>query len=423
MSYFYDNQNVQSGLYAAVGSSTLTLSNFFVPGGATLAVTSLATHFHSNYAANTFLSNTTGFYPPGADTSLTYTPRAQIPAFTSTLSANQLINSSSRGFYVVVIGGGGGGGGARSQTAAAAVLANQQVENPVHPYVNNYTFDFTITVPATTTTVQITFDALTNTESGYDYLRLFTDLNSRNASTRTSAPGAIYTNAGTSWPQVNLNVGTNIYGRFMTDGSVTAYGFKFTASSIRAADDTGNGGGSGGSGAIVGYYFDFAANSVNPNGAYYKYATGTGGTSGTIGTNTNGANGGTGGSSQFQLFNSSNTQIFSITAGGGTGGGGGTTGTTTAGTGGTITTTGTAASISTGTINVRTNGTNGLVNSGDTPGSQVLPAFALQNGSGYNVVGTTGRGGQGGIGDGAVFTNGTAGSAGGNGGIIVFELF
>ena len=117
MSHFYVNQNIQSALYAAVGSSTLTLTNFYVIGGATLAVTSLATHFHTNYAANTFLSNTTGFYPPGADTSITYTPHAQIPAFTSTLSANQLINSNSRGFYVVVIGGGGGGGGARNNTA------------------------------------------------------------------------------------------------------------------------------------------------------------------------------------------------------------------------------------------------------------------------------------------------------------------
>ena len=396
MSYFYDNQNIKTSLYAGGGATTLTLTNFFEPGGGTLAITSLQNHFHTNYAANTFLSNTTGFYPPGADTSLTYAPIAQIPAFTATLSANQLINSNSRGFYVVVIGAGGGGGGGRNQTAGAAVLANLLGENPVHPYVNNYTFDFTITVPATTTTVQIVFDALTATEANYDFLRLYTDLATRNASIRTSATGSIYSNSGSSWPTVSLNVGTNIYGRFMTDGSVTAYGFKFTASCIRAADNTGNGGGSGGTGAIVGYYCDFAANSFNPSGAYYKYITGTGGTAGAIGTNANGGTGGTGSSSQFQCFNSSNTQIFSITAGGGTGGGGGTTGTTTAGTGGTITTTGTAAGISTGTINVSRNGVNGSVNSGDTPGLVVTQIFDLQNSGGYGVVGTTGRGAGGG---------------------------
>ena len=423
MSYFYDNQNIKTSLYAGGGATTLTLTNFFEPGGGTLAITSLQNHFHTNYAANTFLSNTTGFYPPGADTSLTYAPIAQIPAFTATLSANQLINSNSRGFYVVVIGAGGGGGGGRNQTAGAAVLANLLGENPVHPYVNNYTFDFTITVPATTTTVQIVFDALTATEANYDFLRLYTDLATRNASIRTSATGSIYSNSGSSWPTVSLNVGTNIYGRFMTDGSVTAYGFKFTASCIRAADNTGNGGGSGGTGAIVGYYCDFAANSFNPSGAYYKYITGTGGTAGAIGTNANGGTGGTGSSSQFQCFNSSNTQIFSITAGGGTGGGGGTTGTTTAGTGGTITTTGTAAGISTGTINVIRNGVNGRVNSGDTPGLVVTQIFDLQNSGGYGVVGTTGRGAGGGWGDGAVFASGSAGAAGVNGGIIVFELF
>ena len=421
MSYFKKNQNVQSGLYAGGGANTLTLTNFFVPGGATLAITSLQNHFHSNYASNTFLCNTTGFYPPGADTSLTYAPIAQTPAFTATLSANQMINSNSRGFYVVVIGAGGGGGGGRNNTAAT--MSNQQVENPVHPYVNNYTFDFTITVPATTTTVQIVFDAQTNTEANYDFLRLYTDLATRNASIRTSATGSIYSNSGSSWPTVNLNVGTDIYGRFMTDGSVTAYGFKFTATGIRADDQAGNGGGSGGTGAILGYYCDFAANGVNPNGAYYKYITGTGGTAGAIGTNVNGGAGGNGGNSVFQLYNGVNTQIFSITAGGGTGGGGGTTGTTTAGTAGTTITTGTAAGISTGTINVRRNGVNGGVNSGDQPGTQVTQIFDLQNSGGYGVVGTTGRGGSGGYGDGAVFASGSAGAAGTNGGIIVFELF
>jgi hypothetical protein len=429
MSYFKQNQNVQSGLYAAVGSSTLTLSNFFVPGGATLAVTSLATHFHTNYAANTFLSNTTGFYPPGADTSLTYTPRAQIPAFSATLSANQAINSNSRGFYVVVIGAGGSGGGGRNQTAGTAVLGNYSLEYPANhttnpQYANNITYDFTITVPATTTTVQIVFDPLTNTEANYDFFRLYSTAAARNAAVRTDGGvGSIYSNAGSSWPTVNLSIGTDIYGRFATDGSVTAYGFKFVATSYRAADDTGNGGGSGGTGAIVGYYFDFAANGANPLNAYYKYITGTGGTAGAIGTNANGGAGGNGGDSVFQLYNGVNTQIFSITAGGGGGGGGGTTGTTTAGTGGPISTTGTAAAISTDTINVRRNGANGGVNSGDTPGAGVTQIFDLQNSGGYSVVGTTGQSGSGGYGDGATFPSGSAGSAGTNGGIILFELF
>lgn len=433
MSYFYDNQNVQSGLYAAVGSSTLTLTNFFVPGGATLAVTSLAAHFHVNRAANTFLSNTTGFYPPGADTSLTYTPSAQIPAFTSTLSANQLINSESRGFYVVVIGAGGGGGGGRNNTAVGTTSpATQTAENPVHPYVDNYTFDFTLTATSAVS-MSITFDPLTNTEANYDFLRFYSDAATRNASVRTSATGSIYSNSGSSWPSVTFGFGT-VYGRFMTDGSVTAYGFKLVATFSAAsgtANENGNGGASGGSGAIVGYYFDFAANSFNPSGAYYRYITGTGGTGGGIGTNTTGTPGGTGSSSQFQCFNSSNTQIFSITAGGGTGGAGGKQTTeqpppAVAGTGGTVTTTGTALSIVTDTINVRANGSAGGVNNVNGGGTAVVPIFSLQasTASGaYNVVGTTGRSGNGGNGDGIAAPNGSAGAAGSNGGIIVFELF
>lgn len=438
MSYFYDSQNVQSGLYAAVGSSTLTLTNFFVPGGATLAVTSLAAHFHVNRAANTFLSNTTGFYPPGTDTSLTYTPRAQIPAFTSTLSANQLINSESRGFYVVVIGAGGGGGGGRNNTAVGTTTpATQTVEYPadhtLNPtYANSITYDFTLTATSAVS-MSITFDPLTTTESGYDFLRFYSDAATRNASIRTSATGSIYSNSGTSWPSVTLGFGT-VYGRFMTDTSVVAYGFKLVATFSAAsgtANDNGNGGASGGSGAIVGYYFDFAANSFNPSGAYYKYITGTGGTGGGIGTNTTGTLGGNGISSQFQCFNSSNTQIFSITAGGGTGGAGGKQTTeqpppAVAGTGGTVTTTGTALSIVTDTINVRANGTAGGTNNVNAGGTSYPPVFALQASTAagaYNVVGTTGAGGQGGNGDGAAAPNGSAGAAGGNGGIIVFELF
>ena len=433
MSYFYDNQNIKTSLYAGGGATTLTLTNFFEPGGGTLAITSLNNHFHVNRAANTFLSNTTGFYPPGADNSLLYTPKAQIPAFTSTLSANQLLNSNSRGFYVVVIGAGGGGGGGRNNTAVGTTSpATQTAENPVHPYVNNYTFDLTLTATSAVS-MSITFDPLTNTEAGYDFLRFFSNITDRNNSTRTTATGAIYTNSGTSWPSVTLGFGT-VYGRFMTDTSVTAYGFKLTATFSAAsgtANENGNGGASGGSGAIVGYYFDSAANSFNPSGAYYRYITGTGGTGGGIGTNTTGTPGGTGSSSQFQCFNSSNTQIFSITAGGGTGGAGGKQTTeqpppAVAGTGGTVTTTGTALSIVTDTINVKANGSAGGTNNVNGGGTQVLPIFSLQasTASGaYNVVGTTGRGGQGGNGDGLAFANGSAGAAGTNGGIIVFELF
>jgi hypothetical protein len=433
MSYFYDNQNIQTSLYAGGGATTLTLSNFFVPGGATLAITSLRNHFHANYAANTFLSNTTGFYPPGADNSLLYSPIARIPAFSSALSANQLINSQSRGFYVVVIGAGGGGGGGRNNTAVGVTSpATQTAENPVHPYVDNYTFDFTLTATSAVS-MSITFDPLTNTEYGYDFLRLFSSITNRNNSTRTTATGAIYTNSGTSWPSVTLGFGT-VYGRFATDTSVTAYGFKLVATFSAAsgtANENGNGGASGGSGAIAGYYFDFAANSFNPSGAYYIYTTGTGGTGGGIGTNTTGTPGGTSGSSQFLCFNSSNTQIFSITAGGGTGGAGGKQVSeqpppTVAGTGGTVTTTGTALSISTGTINVRANGTNGGTNNVNGGGTAVVPIFSLQSSTaagGLAVVGTTGLSGQGGNGDGTAAPNGSAGLAGNNGGIIVFELF
>ncbi len=424
MSYFKDDQNIQTSLYAGGGATTLTLSNFFVPGGATLDITSLRNHFHANYAANTFLSNTAGFYPPGADASLLYAPSVIIPAFTNTLSANQLIDSNSVGLYVVVIGGGGGGGGGRNNTAVAATTPlTRTVQNPVHPYVNNYTFDFTLTA-TNAVSMSIVFNASTATEAGYDFLRFYSDAATRNASVRTSATGSIYSNSGSSWPTTVLNFGT-VYGRFMTDTSVTAYGFNLTATFSGTPDNNGNGGASGGSGAVVGYYFDFAANGVNPNGAYYKYITGGVGGGGGVGSNTTGGIGGAGIASQFQFFNSSNTQIFSIVAGGGSGGGGGTTGTATGGAGGTTTLTGTALGLVTGTIQLNRTGTAGLANSTDTPGAAVLPVFSLQNSAAgaYSVIGTYGQGGSGGYGDGTVAPNASAGSAGLYGPIQLFKLF
>ena len=211
----------------------------------------------------------------------------------------------------------------------------------------------------------------------------------------------------------------------MTDTSVTAYGFNLTATFTGGANDSGNGGASGGSGAIVGYYFNFAANGVNPNGAYYKYITGGVGGGGAIGTNTTGGIGGAGIASQFQFFNSSNTQIFSIVAGGGGGGGGGTTGTATGGAGGTTTLTGTALGLVTDTIQVNRAGTAGLSNSTDIPGAAVLPVFSLQNGAAgaYSVVGTNGQGGRGGYGDGFFATNASSGEVGLYGPIQLFELF
>jgi hypothetical protein len=116
MSYFFANQNVQTQLYEPGGGSTLTLTGFNVVGGATLTATTLFPHFHRNFASNSSLSNTSGYYPPGADNSLLYTPSVQIPSLTTTLSSNQLINSNSSGIYVVVIGGGGGGGGGRNNS-------------------------------------------------------------------------------------------------------------------------------------------------------------------------------------------------------------------------------------------------------------------------------------------------------------------
>jgi hypothetical protein len=51
MSYFFDNQNVQTELfYNVFGASTLTLTGFNVVGGATLTATALYPHFHRNFA-------------------------------------------------------------------------------------------------------------------------------------------------------------------------------------------------------------------------------------------------------------------------------------------------------------------------------------------------------------------------------------
>ena len=115
MTYFSKNKNVQSQLYATGGATTLTLSGFYV-NSVPLSISGLQTHFHSNFASNTALSNTAGFYPPGADNSLLYAPTVTSLAISETLSENQAIDANSRGFYVVVIGGGGGGGGGRWNT-------------------------------------------------------------------------------------------------------------------------------------------------------------------------------------------------------------------------------------------------------------------------------------------------------------------
>jgi hypothetical protein len=433
MSYFRLNQDVQLDLYASGGGNTLTLTDFNVVGGATLTVTNIYTHFHRNYASNTVLSNTSGYYPPGADNSLLYTPDVEIPSLTVSsanvsLSRTIVVNANARGHYVVVIGAGGGGGGGRNNsgddngnggasggsgaivgyyytfsTNPSVVLGTQTVENPVHPYGNTYTFDFDLTNFPTAQGITISFDALTATESGYDFVRLFPDAASRNASTRTSAPGAVYTNSGTGgtsqWRTQYFNVGS-LYGRFTTDSSVVYYGFKLTAT-----------------------YF------LNKN-PYYKYSLGLGGSAGVLRTDAQGGNGGAGGSTIYEFYNSADTQVFTITAGGGTGGEGGKLTTqqpppAQGGSGGTSTVTGSAASITTDTINVKTNGTNGFTNNVNAGGAAAAPVFANQNtnAGAYIVVGTRGNSGNAGNGDGLAAPTGSGGIAGSNGAVLLFELF
>lgn len=427
MSYFRVNQNVQTELYTSGGASTLTLTGFNVVGGATLTATTLYPHFHMNFASNTVLSNTSGYYPPGADNSLLYTPDLETPSL-STISRTIVVNANARGHYVVVIGAGGGGGGGRNNsgddngnggasggsgaivgyyytfsTNPSVQLGTQTVENPVHPYGNTYTFDFDLTDFPTAQGITISFDALTATESNYDYVRLFPTAATRNASTRTVATGAVYTNSGTggtsNWRTQYFNVGS-LYGRFTTDGSVVYYGFKLTAT-----------------------YF------LNKN-PYYRYSLGVGGAGGALSTDAQGGNGTAGGSTIFEFYNSADTQVFTITAGGGTGGEGGKITTqqpppAQGGSGGTISVTGSAASITTGTINVRTNGVAGGTNNVNAGGTAVAPVFALQstNAGAYAVVGTLGQSGQGGNGDGLAAPTGSGALSGSNGAVLLFELY
>lgn len=425
MSYFRANQNVQTELYADGGASTLTLTGFNVVGGATLTATTLFPHFHRNFASNTFLSNTSGFYPPGADNSLLYTPDLEIPSSVGLTLLRQLsVNVNSKGAYVVVIGGGGGGGGARNNSAddngngggsggsgaivgyyftfstnPEVVLGTQTVENPVHPYGNSYTFDFDLTNFPTAQSISISFDALTVTEANYDFVRFFPTAATRNASTRTVASGSLYTNAGSTWRTHYFNNG-NLYGRFTTDGSVVYYGFKLTATYL-----------------------------LNKN-PYYRYSLGAGGAAGVLRTDAQGGNGTGGGSTIFEFYNSDDTQVFTITAGGG---GGGEGGKTTAqqpppaqgGSSGTISVTGSAASITTDSINVKTNGTVGFTNNVNAGGAAAVPVFANQNtnAGALQVVGTRGNSGNGGQGDGIVAPTGSGGIAGSSGAVLLFELF
>ena len=423
MSYFLVNQNVQTELYADGGASTLTLTGFNVVGGATLTATTLYPHFHRNFASNTFLSNTSGFYPPGADNSLLYTPDLEIPSVSPAL--RQLsVTGESRGAYVVVIGGGGGGGGGRNNSGddngnggasggsgaivgyyftfssnPSVVLGTQTVENPVHPYGNTYTFDFDLTNFPTAQAISISFDALTLTETGYDFVRFFPDAATRNASTRTVATGGLYTNSGVTWRTHYFNNGA-LYGRFTTDASVVYYGFKLTATYL-----------------------------LNKN-PYYRYTLGAGGAAGALRTNAQGGNGTAGGSTIFEFYNSADTQVFTITAGGGGGGEGGKITTqqpppAQGGSSGTITVTGSAASITTGTINVKTNGTVGFTNNVNAGGAAAVPVFANQNtnAGALQVVGTRGQSGQAGNGDGLVSPTGSGGIAGSSGAVLLFELF
>jgi hypothetical protein len=280
------------------------------------------------------------------------------------------------------------------------VVGTQTVENPVHPYGNTYTFDFDLTNFPTAQSISISFDALTQTESGFDFLRFFPTAATRNASTRTVATGALYTNSGLStWRSHFFNVGS-LYGRFTTDASVVYYGFKFTAT-----------------------YF------LNKN-PYYRYSLGAGGTAGVLRTDAQGGNGGAGGSTIYEFYNAADTQIFSITAGGGTGGEGGKLTTqqpppAQGGSGGTISVTGSAAGITTGTINVATNGVAGGTNNVNAGGTAVAPIFANQNtnAGAYTVVGTRGQSGQGGNGDGLAAPTGSGGLAGSSGAVLLFELF
>ncbi len=119
----------------------------------------------------------------------------------------------SRGFatesqtrYVTIQEGGGSAGGAYPESS--------------HPYLDSYDNEWTYTLPGSHASIDVTFDAQTETESGWDFIYVMDGAGNQ-------VSGSPFD--GTDLASQTLNVpGSTVRIRLTTDGSVTRWGFRVT---------------------------------------------------------------------------------------------------------------------------------------------------------------------------------------------------
>lgn len=130
------------------------------------------------------------------------------------LAGDQIINEHSgtltssgerHTITTFTVGSGGGGGG------------GSYPESP-HPYSNNYDNEWSYTLPGSHSSIDVTFDAQTETESGWDYIYVMDGAGS-------NVTGSPFTGTDLAGQTVNVP-GSTVRIRLTTDGSVTRWGFR-----------------------------------------------------------------------------------------------------------------------------------------------------------------------------------------------------
>jgi hypothetical protein len=194
----------------AGGSTAYTLSTAVTSGSAqtlSLSVTGLPTGAGASF-------NPTSVTAGSSDT-MTVTTGAATPA----------------GTYVLTVRGTAGSG---SHTATTTLVVNATggttLPESAHNYANSYDNTWTYTLAGSPASINVTFDALTKVESGYDYIYVMNG-------SGVNIAGSPFT--GTTLAGATKNVvGSTVKIRLTSDASVVYYGFKVTGVTAGGAGDT-----------------------------------------------------------------------------------------------------------------------------------------------------------------------------------------
>lgn len=110
----------------------------------------------------------------------------------------------------------------------ATNMSGQSLPESAHPYANNFDYTWTYTHPTTATSLNVTFDAQTKVENGYDKICVMT-------SNGTNIAGSPFTSTSLA-SQTKTVTGSGFKIRLNSDATVTYWGFK--VSSVSAVGST-----------------------------------------------------------------------------------------------------------------------------------------------------------------------------------------